>query len=241
MATSPEFVEYVCEQLAGAGLLRYRKMFGEYMVYVDERPVLLVCDDTVYVKKVDAVAELLAGAETGVPYEGAKEHYILDIDNAPLCRAVTERLVAVTPLPKPKQKKTPPVTEAVQIPTGRTVEGYFAGEEALLPLFRALESAIVTRWDDTRERVLKTQISFDSKRPFCIAWLPRGRNLPGWRGQYLIVTVGWTQPLDTPRAAVCTEPYPGRFTHHIPITRIEEIDEELLGWIAQAREWRNGV
>ena len=37
MSTSLDFIEYVCEQIAGVGPIRYRKMFGEYMVYVNER------------------------------------------------------------------------------------------------------------------------------------------------------------------------------------------------------------
>ena len=32
MATTAEYMEYVCGQLAGVGALRYRKMFGEYML-----------------------------------------------------------------------------------------------------------------------------------------------------------------------------------------------------------------
>ena len=55
MATSPEFMEYVVEQIAGCGEIRYRKMFGEYLVYVNEKPVLLVCDNTVYVKMLDTI------------------------------------------------------------------------------------------------------------------------------------------------------------------------------------------
>ncbi|HCL80578.1 MAG TPA: transcriptional regulator [Synergistaceae bacterium] len=105
MATSEEFIEYVCESVRGAGSVRYRKMFGEYMVYLDERPVLLVCDNTVYVKKLDCVAGLMERAGTGVPYAGAREHYILDIDDETLCREVLPLLAAATPLPKPKREK----------------------------------------------------------------------------------------------------------------------------------------
>ena len=47
MTTSPEYIAYVVEQVADCGVVRYRKMFGEYMVYVDDKPILLVCDDTV--------------------------------------------------------------------------------------------------------------------------------------------------------------------------------------------------
>ena len=115
MATTKDYIEYVCERLHGAGGLRYRKMFGEYMVYVNDKPVLLVCDNTVFIKCLPAVeplmkivpelAALMADAERGLPYEGAKEHYILDIDDTDLARQVVAVLEAVTPLPKPKKKK----------------------------------------------------------------------------------------------------------------------------------------
>ena len=78
MATTKDYIEYVCERLHGAGGLRYRKMFGEYMVYVNDKPVLLVCDNTVFVKIVPELDALMAGAECGLPYEGAKEHYLLN-------------------------------------------------------------------------------------------------------------------------------------------------------------------
>jgi len=63
MATTKDYIEYVCEQVRGAGTLRYRKMFGEYMVYCNEKPVLLVCDDTVFVKMLPELDALMAGAE----------------------------------------------------------------------------------------------------------------------------------------------------------------------------------
>ena len=49
MATSREYVDYVCERLACFGDLTMRKMFGEYMVYLNAKPVFLVCDNTVFV------------------------------------------------------------------------------------------------------------------------------------------------------------------------------------------------
>ena len=104
MATTKDYIEYVCERLHGAGGLRYRKMFGEYMVYINDKPVLLVCDNTVFVKIVPELAALMAGAERGLPYEGAKEHYILDIDNIPLCKNVISVLEPITSVPKKKNK-----------------------------------------------------------------------------------------------------------------------------------------
>lgn len=87
MATSKEYIEFVCEQLDGIENVTYRKMFGEYMVYVNAKPLLIVCDNTVMVKKVPELADLMKDAPDGIPYEGAKAHYILDIENRELVRA----------------------------------------------------------------------------------------------------------------------------------------------------------
>lgn len=104
MATSRDYIEFVCEQIRGDYAVRYKKMFGEYMVYVNDKPVLLVCDNTVYVKKLADIATLMDGAPLGVPYDGAKEHYVLDIENPELTNEVVVVLERVTPLPKKKTK-----------------------------------------------------------------------------------------------------------------------------------------
>lgn len=104
MATSTDFIEYVCGQIRGFLAVRYKKMFGEYMVYVNDKPIFLVCDNTVYVKKLAALDTVMTDAECGVPYNGAKEHYILDIDDAELTQRVVEILEPITPLPKKRAK-----------------------------------------------------------------------------------------------------------------------------------------
>lgn len=104
MATSQDFVEYVCEQISGIGEIRYRKMFGEYMVYLNDKPVVIVCDDTPYVKMLDIISDMMEGASKGFPYNGAKEHYVLDIDNGEFARDVILKVESVTPLPKKKKK-----------------------------------------------------------------------------------------------------------------------------------------
>ena len=105
MATSEDFIEFVCEQIRGDYSVRYKKMFGEYMVYVNDKPIFLVCDNCVYVKKLPEVEEILAGSECGVPYNGAKEHYILDIENQELDELVVPVLERITPLAKKRTKK----------------------------------------------------------------------------------------------------------------------------------------
>ena len=106
MASTADFVDYVCEQIQGTGFIRYKKMFGEYMVYINDKPILLVCDNTVYVKMLDEIKEDMQNAVTGSPYNGAKEHYILDIDNSDFSKKIIGILEPITPIPKPRKKKT---------------------------------------------------------------------------------------------------------------------------------------
>jgi TfoX/Sxy family transcriptional regulator of competence genes len=80
-------------------------MFGEYMVYVNDKPILLVCDNTVFVKILPCLDALMEKAGRGYPYDGAKEHYILDIDNAELVSEVVAELEPITPIPKKKKVK----------------------------------------------------------------------------------------------------------------------------------------
>ena len=103
MATTEEYIKFVCERLGGFNV-RYKKMFGDYMVYVDDKPIFLVCDSTVYIKKLEPLQELMAEAECGIPYEGSKEHYILDIENDELTRQAVEILVQITKVPVKRKR-----------------------------------------------------------------------------------------------------------------------------------------
>lgn len=105
MATSVNFINYVCEQLNGIGNVGYKKMFGEYMVYLNGKPVITVCDNTAFVKKLDCIKEKMKNADVGFPYKGAKEHYILDIDNPDFSKDVIIEIEKVTPIPKSKKNK----------------------------------------------------------------------------------------------------------------------------------------
>ena len=104
MATSPEYLAFVLEQLPPLWDIRSRKMFGEYMIYLNNKPILTLCDNTVFAKKLPALSEILASAPCGCPYEGAKEHYILDVEDHDLTERVLTLAEAATPLPKPRKK-----------------------------------------------------------------------------------------------------------------------------------------
>ena len=105
MACSPEYIDFVCSQLRGTGAVRARMMFGDYCIYINEKPLLLCCNDTTYIPKNPAIDRLMADAECGVPYEGARERYILDIEHGSEARQVVRLLEKSTPFPEQKKRK----------------------------------------------------------------------------------------------------------------------------------------
>ena len=104
MATTEAYLTFLLHQLEGISGISSKKMFGEYLIYCNGKPVLTVCDNTVFVKKVPELATVMANAAVGCPYEGAKEHYILDIDDTALTAQVIATLEPITPLPKKRKK-----------------------------------------------------------------------------------------------------------------------------------------
>lgn len=104
MASSLEFVQYVVDKLSTIYTVSYRKMFGEYMIYIDQKPIILVCDDQPYLKIHPATTPFLHDQPTGYPYKGAKLHYALDIDDLALVQPAIDALLPQI-IVKPKKKK----------------------------------------------------------------------------------------------------------------------------------------
>ena len=108
MASDQDTVDYICGQMAGAGLISARKMFGEYGVYCDGVIVGLICDNQLFLKPVLAVLALMPDAALAPAYPGGKPQVLVDAgleDTDSLAQAV-RLIVAVAPPPKtPKPKK----------------------------------------------------------------------------------------------------------------------------------------
>ena len=74
------------------------------MVYVNDKPVIIVCDNVPFVKKLECIEKDMKNAETGYPYKGAKAHYVLDIDNSEFCKSIVSEIEKVTEVPKKRKK-----------------------------------------------------------------------------------------------------------------------------------------
>ena len=113
---------------------------------------------------------------------------------------------------------------------------FFDGKPAELALYQALERAMAARFPEASVKVQKSQISFYHRHLFAAASLPLRRRKE-WPKECLLVTFGLSHRLSSPRIAVAVEPYPNRWTHHVVVAREEEIDGELLDWLAEAYDF----
>lgn len=110
---------------------------------------------------------------------------------------------------------------------------FFDGHPEELALYEELFRAVEEAFPEGSVRVQKTQISFYGRHLFAAASLPVRRR-KDWPKICLVVTVGLSYRLESPRVAAASEPYPGRWTHHILVTEAGQIDEELMGWLREA-------
>ena len=110
---------------------------------------------------------------------------------------------------------------------------FFDGRPLELALYEALFRRMEAEFPDGTVKVQKSQISFYGRHLFAAASLPVRRKKT-WPEHCLVVTIGLSYRLESPRVAVAVEPYPGRWTHHGLISETEQIDDELIGWLREA-------
>ncbi len=111
---------------------------------------------------------------------------------------------------------------------------FFSNHSAALPLYERLEEKIFTLFPEAKKRVQKTQITFFHRHVFaCVSFARILRKKDQPEGS-LVLTLCLPSPLESPRAAVQTEPYPGRWTCHLVLCGMEALDEELLRWLREA-------
>jgi TfoX/Sxy family transcriptional regulator of competence genes len=124
MASTLSFVEYVRDQVGGAGKVSFRKMFGEYAIYCDGKVVALVCDNQFFVKPTASGRAHLGHVVEAPPYPGSKPYFLVsgELDD-PVLAAQLIRLTArelpepkAKPTPKPKSTPAKPMAKASQEP-----------------------------------------------------------------------------------------------------------------------------
>ncbi len=111
---------------------------------------------------------------------------------------------------------------------------FFNNHLNALELYREFEELLYSTFSSVKKRVQKTQITFSNRHVFsCVSFAKVKRKAELPEG-YIVITIGLPAPLESDRVAVKVEAYPGRWTHHIVVSKPEELDEELVSWIREA-------
>lgn len=103
-----------------------------------------------------------------------------------------------------------------------------------LPLYQKFEREVLSRVEDVHIKVQKTQITYSNRHVFACVSFAKVRKTKERPPVYIVVTFGLAYKKESPRIDIATEPYPNRWTHHVLVSREEEIDGELLGWVEEA-------
>ena len=118
--------------------------------------------------------------------------------------------------------------------TQQDLLAFFSQQPQALPLCEAFLQKLQAQHPETHTRVQKTQITFSNRHIFACLSLARVRKKALLPDPYLVLTLGLPAPLASPQAEIKTEPYPGRWTHHILLSAPDDLDPELMGWVAEA-------
>ena len=105
MASDQDFVDFVVEQIHDAGLITYRKMFGEYALYCEGKVVALICDNQLFIKPTDAGRSYIGEVVEAPPYPGGKPWFLIeeDLEDRDWISQLIRLSEKELPLPKPKK------------------------------------------------------------------------------------------------------------------------------------------
>lgn len=107
MASDLEFVQYIVDQIDDAQNIRFRKMFGEYTLYSNDKVVGLICDNQLFIKPTVAGRSFIGDVVEAPPYPGAKNSFLIsdEIDDSEWLTELVRLTEAELPKPKPRKKK----------------------------------------------------------------------------------------------------------------------------------------
>lgn len=102
MASSAEYLEFVLDLLADVPEVTYRKMMGEYLLYASGKLFGGIYDDRFLVKDTPAARSVLQ--TTAIPYDGASEMRLVDIENRTAIAALVADMLPELPVPRKRRR-----------------------------------------------------------------------------------------------------------------------------------------
>ena len=117
---------------------------------------------------------------------------------------------------------------------------FFNQKPGAIPLYETFETRLLAELEGVVIQPQKSQITLKNRRVFGAVSFLAARKAKDRPKTYITSTFGLGRRVDSPRIDIATEPYPGRWTHHVLISSTEDIDGELMGWIREAYNFSAG-
>ena len=111
---------------------------------------------------------------------------------------------------------------------------FFQGIWRRCPCMSSWKREFWPRLRNTRLKVQKSQISFYNRCMFACVSFAKVRKKQDCPPAYIVITFGLNRRVESERIDVITEPYPNRWTHHMLVAKVEELDDELMMWLKEA-------
>jgi hypothetical protein len=112
-------------------------------------------------------------------------------------------------------------------------EDLFAGNAVALAVLARVRS-VIESFGPVEIRTTRSQVAFRRARGFAYLWAP---------GQYLkrpavdvVLTFALGRCDDSHRFKEVVHPSPSHWMHHLEIQRVEDVDDEVAGWLREAAE-----
>jgi TfoX/Sxy family transcriptional regulator of competence genes len=109
MSTDQLFVDHLASQAEFGSALTYKKMFGEFAIYLHGKVVGFACNNQFFLKPTDAGRVFLKQVHEHPAYPGSKLYFRLDaeVEDRHLLHQAIKVTADALPAPKPKVRKKP--------------------------------------------------------------------------------------------------------------------------------------
>lgn len=105
MSSSNQYLDFVLDLLGELDDVAHRKMMGEFVLYCGGKVIGGIYDDRFLLKVTPASERLLPEAPRAIPYEGAKEMLLVEVEDRDVLRDVVDAMWEELPAPKKRNKK----------------------------------------------------------------------------------------------------------------------------------------
>ena len=105
MASTNQYLEFVLDLLGELDDVAHRKMMGGYVLYYRSKVIGGIYRDRFLLKVTPASERLLPEAPRAIPYEGAKEMLLVEVEDRDTLHDVVDAMWQELPAPKKRKKK----------------------------------------------------------------------------------------------------------------------------------------